>query len=238
MRRIGFSTGALALGDFKRGLELQRRPDVNAVELCALRESELETLIAALPTLDLAHFEYVSFHAPSCISSEQHVVVDRLKVVHDQGIPIIVHPDVISDFGPWRELGSSVLLENMDQRKPVCRTAAEMSRFFNELPDAQFCFDIGHARQVDPTMTVADELLHAFSDRLAELHISEVDERCRHVAITRSAVRAYRSVAHQIPETVPVIIESMIDQQGISQELSRAHTSLELLAVDTLPIGV
>lgn len=237
MRRIGFSTGALALGDFKRGLELQRRPDVNAVELSALRESELDSLIAALPTLDLGHFEYVSFHAPSCVSSEQHVV-DRLKAVHDQDIPIIVHPDVISDFGSWRELGSSVLLENMDQRKPVCRTASEMSRFFDELPDAQFCFDIGHARQVDPTMTVADELLHSFSDRLAELHISAVDERCRHVAITRSAVRAYRSVAHQIPETIPVIIESMIDQQSIGQELSRAHTSLELLAVDTLPIGV
>lgn len=235
MRRIGFSTGALALGDFERGVELQRRPDVNAVELSALRESELDTLVDALPTLDLNQFAYVSFHAPSRVSSERKVV-DRLKAVHERGIPIVVHPDVISDFALWRELGSSVLLENMDQRKPVGRTAADMYRFFEELPDAQFCFDIGHARQVDPTMTVADELLHAFSDRFAELHISEVDEGCRHVAITRSAVRAYRSIANQIPDTVPVIIESMIGNDGLGEELSRSHASLVPISADTLTV--
>ena len=39
MRRIGFSTCALALGDFQRGVALQRRPDINAIELSALREN-------------------------------------------------------------------------------------------------------------------------------------------------------------------------------------------------------
>jgi hypothetical protein len=232
MRRIGFSTGALALGNFMQGLELQRRPDVTAVELSALREEELDVLIDALPTLDLGHFAHVSFHAPSRVSSERRVV-DRLKVVQDQAIPIVVHPDVISDFGVWRELGDSVLLENMDQRKPVCRTAPEMKRFFKELPEAQFCFDIAHARQVDPTMTVADEFLHAFSDRLAEVHISEVDEQCRHVAITHSAIRSYRSVAHQISDTIPVIIESMIGHDRLGEELIRSHASLVPLSIDT-----
>jgi len=236
MRRIGFSTGALARGDFERGLELQRQPGINAVELSALRESELERLIAALPSLDLDQFDYVSFHAPSQVSSEQHVA-DRLKAIHERNIPIIVHPDMITDFGPWRELGSSVLLENMDQRKPACRTATEMFHFFEELPEAQFCFDIGHARQVDPTMTVADELLHAFSDRLAELHISEVDEACRHVAISRSAVRAYRSLARQIPDSVPVIIESMIEDDGIDEELSRSLASLVPLPTGTVAVS-
>jgi len=169
--------------------------------------------------------------------SERHVV-DRLKAVHELDVPIVVHPDVISDFGMWRELGSAVLLENMDQRKQVCRTATEMYRFFDELPEAKFCFDIGHARQVDPTMTVANELLHAFSDRLAELHISEVDERCRHVAITRSAIRAYRTMAHQIAEAIPVIIESMIDERGIDEELSRTHAALQPLSTDPLAVPV
>ena len=233
MRRIGFSTGALALGDFQRGVALQRRPDINAIELSALRENELDTLIDALPSLDLHHFDYVSFHAPSQIDagSEQRIV-DRLKVVADRRIPIIVHPNVIWDFRSWRQLGGAVLLENMDQRNLVGRTVFEMRPFFDGLPDAGFCFDIAHARQIDPTMTVADELLHAYSDRLAELHISEVDEGCRHIAITRSTIRAYRSVAQQIPDTLPVIIESMIDCEGSDRELARSKASLKFVPSD------
>ncbi|MDA1014875.1 MAG: hypothetical protein O3A00_10545 [Planctomycetota bacterium] len=234
MRIIGFSTGALARGDFRRGLELQRRPDITAVELAALRESEFDTLIDALPDLELNAFKYVSFHAPSkrSTNSERHIV-DRLKIVCELNIPIIVHPDLISDFVPWRELGDSILLENMDQRKPVCRTAAEMGRFFKELPDAKLCFDIGHARQVDPTMTVADELLRDFAERLAEVHISEVNEQSRHVAISRSAIQAYNQVAYRIGEEIPVIIESMINCESMSHEIRQAIAAMTPLAVET-----
>ena len=45
MPRIGFSTGALALGDFRKGIKLQRREDIQAIELSALREDELDGLI-------------------------------------------------------------------------------------------------------------------------------------------------------------------------------------------------
>jgi hypothetical protein len=229
MRTIGFSTGALARGDYERGLQLQRRPGVNAVELSALRETELGGLLAAIPHLDLNQFEYVSFHAPSgIIAGAERSVVKQLRAVLEWDMPIIVHPDIISDFGLWRELGNGVLLENMDQRKPVCRTAVEMAPFFEQLPDAGFCFDIGHARQVDPTKTVADELLRAFSGRLTELHISEVNEQCRHVGISASAKRAFRSVASQISGDIPVIIESMIEADAIDGELEMALASLVL----------
>jgi hypothetical protein len=53
MRSIGFSTGALALGDFRRGLTLLAGRGVRAVELSALREAELPGLMAALDELDL-----------------------------------------------------------------------------------------------------------------------------------------------------------------------------------------
>jgi hypothetical protein len=38
---FGFSTGVLALGDFRRSLELLQGVDADAVELSALRETEL-----------------------------------------------------------------------------------------------------------------------------------------------------------------------------------------------------
>ena len=66
MKPIGFSTGALAKGDFATGLEVQRYvARIDAVELSALRDYELPNLVDAIPNLDLHGFEYVSFHAPS-----------------------------------------------------------------------------------------------------------------------------------------------------------------------------
>ena len=41
MRPIGFSTGALAFADFRRGLALTRKAECAAVELSALRQAEL-----------------------------------------------------------------------------------------------------------------------------------------------------------------------------------------------------
>jgi hypothetical protein len=64
MRPIGFSTGALAYADFRRGLEMTRGKAVQAVELSALRQSELIPLLEDLDTLDLSGFEYISIHAP------------------------------------------------------------------------------------------------------------------------------------------------------------------------------
>lgn len=48
----------------------------------------------------------------------------------------------------------------MDKRKRIGCTAMQLRRFFDELPEATFCFDMGHARQVDPTMheTLEDEV--------------------------------------------------------------------------------
>src|SRR5436853_5416771 len=64
MKPIGFSTGALAKGDFATGLAVQRDvPRIDAVELSALRDHELPLLVDAIPSLDLDRFEYVSFLA-------------------------------------------------------------------------------------------------------------------------------------------------------------------------------
>jgi len=68
MALIGFSTGAVALGDFEHALALLESTSMNAVELSALRLRELPRLIAALPRINLGQYAYISLHAPSRFS--------------------------------------------------------------------------------------------------------------------------------------------------------------------------
>jgi hypothetical protein len=50
----------------------------------------------------------------------------------------------------------------MGKRKQGRRTVAELQILFNLLPDARLCFDIGQARQVDPTITEVALLFQNF----------------------------------------------------------------------------
>lgn len=226
MRRIGFSTGAVARGDFRSALQQLRVHQVAAIELSALRADELAPLVSAIPSLDLSGFQFVSIHAPSRYPAEEEdSILHLLQPLAAQGFPVVVHPDVVYSTESWQILGENLLIENMDKRKPGGRFVWELRPFFDALPQARFCFDIGHARQVDPTMTEAALLLEAFADRLAEVHMSEVNTASRHDPISRNAIYAFASVADLIPERVPVILESLIDQgqSEIAIEIARAR---------------
>jgi hypothetical protein len=233
MRPIGFSTGALARGDFRRGLELLHGHGTDVIELSALRFDELEPLLAALPNLDLRQFSFISIHAPTLFAREfETSVIEQLRPLAECGYPVVVHPDVIFTPRIWAELGDKLLVENMDKRKPVGRNVLEMQRIFDSLPAAGFCLDVGHARQVDPSMTEASLLLQAFGNRLAEVHISEVNTASRHDPISWNAVIAFRSIAMYIPEQVPIILEPLIDagQSDIETEIQRARDALGTLS--------
>ena len=75
-------------------------------------------------------------------------------------------------------------------------------------------------------MSVAVEILTEFGDRLAELHISEVDSASRHVAISQLAMRSYQRISSLIPDHIPVIIESMIRETEILSEVEAVRISL------------
>lgn len=227
MLTIGFSTGALALGDFARALRLLEGRDADAVELSALRVAELPLLLAALPALVRPlqeRYQYISFHAPSDFQDERDLV-EQLTQVAKLGWNIIVHPDTIRDVRVWRQLGSRICLENMDSRKKTGRTARELRSFFSNLPNAKLCFDIAHARQVDPTMTEATQILSEFGERLAEVHLSEVDGTGRHFAMSFGAKQAYEKFSEVI-SAVPNILESIVDECGIDLEIDVAKCIL------------
>lgn len=228
MRTIGFSTGALAKGDFLAGVAIARSLNAPAIELSALRDSELEPLLSSIDALPLDSFRHVSFHAPSQLKDLQEPDLIRAVMGLPPEWPIIVHPDIITDFSSWRFLGSRLCIENMDQRKSRGRTVPELEFVFDRLPEAGFCFDIGHARQVDPTMGVAISMLQRFGHRLRQVHISEVDPRGRHIPIGFSAAHGFRLAAKLIPEDCPVIIESTIQGDPFGFVMERAIV-LEIL---------
>ena len=225
-RRIGFSTGAIARGDFHAALAMIRQHKLAVVELSALRVGELRPLAGAIAGMDLSDFHFVSIHAPSKFSPEQEAeVLSLLGPLADQGFHIVAHPDTIFEPIRWRRLGDRLLIENMDKRKPIGRTVSELKPFFVALPEARFCFDIGHARQVDPSMTEAALLLNAFRGRLAEVHMSEVNTASRHDPLSANAVMAFSSIMAAIPENIPIILETLIDQgqSDVEREIRRAN---------------
>jgi hypothetical protein len=220
MNPIGFSTGALAKGDFERGLHVQREvARIDAVELSALRDHELPALVSAIPRLDLRKFEYVSFHAPSTLTVLDEAVAFEMLHSLPETWPIVAHPDLLQTPSLWRRLGNRLCLENMDHRKTTGRTVAELRVMFETFPEATFCLDIGHARQIDPTMASAILMLQEFGSRLRELHVSEVGPRGEHLPLGATTRVAFARITHLIARDCPLIIESIISPEEIESEL-------------------
>jgi hypothetical protein len=227
MQPLGFSTGALALSDFREALRMLRDQPVSVIELSAIREHELVPLLYSLDDLDLSQFSYVSIHAPSSFSPGAEIEsFQALNAIRDHKWPFVIHPDTLHDFSLWRMLGDLVCVENMDKRKSAGRTVRELEAVFNELPQASFCFDIGHARQVDTSMTEAYRMLKRFSSRLRQVHISEVNTLNKHDRLSFVSILGFQEVAQLIPSSTPVIIESVINEDQIGDELRRVRDAL------------
>jgi hypothetical protein len=161
------------------------RTSVYAVELAALSEDELPSLVEYLESGVELPFRFVSVHAPS-----KHRKMSEPELVHALAdLPgsvdaVVVHPDTIEDVSLYRRLGSRLAIENMDARKSDGRTAEELAPLFDALPDAGLCFDVAHAWSVDPTMEEAERLLDRFAGRLRHVHVSSLDDEGHHLPLS------------------------------------------------------
>jgi hypothetical protein len=236
MRPIGFSTGALALSDFHLALrELQGEP-VDSVELSALRCHELNHLLVSLKQLPLTRYKYISIHAPSSFdATQEREIVELLRCYVPTEWPIVLHPDTIHDFSAWKVFGKQLAIENMDRRKPIGRTEEELSIIFEKLPDALLCFDLGHARQCDTTMTEAYRILRAYSGRLSQLHVSEVNTASQHDPLSFAAILAFSEVADLIPDWIPIILEARVTSDQIKTEIEKAQRALPVRNRQAIP---
>jgi len=229
MRLVGFSTGALAFADFRRGLQMLRETGAKAVELSALRAAELDPLMESLDDLDLDQFSFKSVHAPSNVECPARAA--RGGEAAGSCPAWLAHrgsPRLHSRRCLWRPFGKLVCIENMDKRKPIARTRDELCTWFDRLPEASLCLDLAHVRQIDPTMTEAYLILRDFGNRVAEVHLSEVNAASKHEPISYGATLAYQQVASMIPETVPVILESIVSAEFIDDEIEAAHEALAI----------
>ncbi len=230
MSLIGFSTGALAYHDFAKGLEMVRRAHLRVVELSALREPELPLLVDALESLAeaLKEMTYVSVHAPSAISPGEEPAVGGMlaRIAKEHKWSIIVHPDVIEIPEVWMTLGESLCIENNDKRKSTGKRCDDLDIWFDRLPKAGFCLDLGHAKQVDRSMTEAYLMVKHHGHRLRQLHVSEVTTRSKHERLSALTVRSFREVTGFISDDVPVIIESPVPEADIAREVAIVRSAL------------
>jgi sugar phosphate isomerase/epimerase len=243
MRRlIGFSTGAIGDHDVDRGVSAIKTAGLKAVELSALRDYAFDAFIEMLSGWGICRtygFDYVSVHAPSRFTPErEREIVEKLDLnvtfrsqldsstTHSPW-PIVLHPDAIHNLELWRRFGPSLLLENLGSSKASSRTADEMTAWFDKLPEAGWCFDIAHSHQVDPTGGETLRLLQVHGCRLREVHISRVEEpKGQHFTLDEQMIEFCQRYAHLIPDTCPIIIESPIEADQITQELQQAQTAL------------
>ena len=173
-----------------------------------MSESELPGLQAFLDDAPTLPFRYLSVHAPvKHRALHEAELVERLAELPAWVDAMVVHPDTIEDPALYARLGSTLVIENMDTRKPTGRTADELAPLFAALPEAGFCFDVAHAAAVDPTMDEAHRLLDRFCGRLRHLHVSSLDEASHHEPLTDADELAWTPVLRRCRD-VPWILEA------------------------------
>lgn len=194
---VGVSTGYMvgARGDWPRLVAAAEALSDDVVELSALAAAELPGLVAFLDAAPALPFRRVSVHGPSKgWDGTPDALAARLVALPARVEGVVMHPETLGDPDAFASLGERLRLENMDPRKPDGRTADELARYFDLLPRARFCFDIAHAQLLDPSLALAHELLDAFGDRLAEVHVSSIDPDGRHMRLRPEDAAAFLPV--------------------------------------------
>ncbi|HKG03461.1 MAG TPA: hypothetical protein VKB03_09780 [Conexibacter sp.] len=207
---VGPSTGYMigARGDWPRLVAAAESCSLDVVELSALSARELPSLLRFLREDGELPFGHVSVHGPSKgWDGTPAALATALASIPAQVDGIVMHPETLGDLAPFADLGGRLRLENMDTRKPDARTADELARYFDALPDARFCFDVAHAQLHDPGMGLAHELLDAFSDRLAEVHVSSIEADGEHVPLRAADAEAFLPVLERCVG-VPWVLEA------------------------------
>lgn len=173
---IGLSTGSISKGNFIKGLAFCQKNNVIAAELSVLRENELYQLVDVVSSIDTKNLKYFSVHAPSSFEEEQKVIKSLQLVSAKLGKPnIIVHPDSMSNISAWEKV-DNLLVENMDSRKCYGQIADDLTILLGILSEANMCFDIGHAYQVDNSMGIAQNIINECGNKIKEIHFSFVNK--------------------------------------------------------------
>jgi hypothetical protein len=196
-------------GNWTQLIRLAKDVSSEVIELSALSGPELQPLLDFLRQSDsIDNFEHVSVHGPSKEWTHgTRALVADLLTLPPAIAGIVMHPDSMGKASYYEPLAERLWIENMDTRKNDGRTVEELVPFFDVLPEARFCFDIAHAGLHDPTMGLAFELLDAFGDRLAEVHLSSIRPSGEHVRLREADFELFEPVLKRCAG-VPWILEA------------------------------
>ena len=207
---VGASTGYMSSqrGDWDALTRTAAEESLGAVELSALSEPELPGLIEWLDAGPSLPFRWVAAHAPTKARAMSEVaLVAMLARLSPHVEAIVMHPDTMSEATLYRPLGSKLVVENMDTRKPIGQRADQLRRIFDDLPEARLCFDVAHASSVDSSMREGERILEYFGTRLSHVHVSSLDERCHHVPLTEGDEERFGPLLDRCRD-VPWILEA------------------------------
>jgi hypothetical protein len=207
---VGPSTGYMigARGDWPRLMAAAETCSLDVVELSALSAGELPSLLRFLADAGSLPFGHISVHGPSKgWDGTPAALATALGSIPAYVDGIVLHPETLGDVTAFADLGGRLRLENMDTRKDDARTVSELARFFDALPSARFCFDVAHAQLHDLGMGLAHELLDAFADRLAEVHLSSIQPDGEHVPLRSADAEAFLPVLERCVG-VPWVLEA------------------------------
>lgn len=207
---VGWSTGFLT-EERGRWPALARRAAEHstlAAELSALSEPELPGLVDYLSSDDALPFLFLSIHGPSKKRElPESELVDILADLRMKADVVVLHPDAMHDVSQYRRLGTFLAVENMDSRKDLGQTVEQLEPIMAELPDARLCFDVAHAKDIDPSMHEGMRILDRWRDRLSHVHVSSLDSSCHHIPLTPEDKRLFAPLLDRCRD-VPWILEA------------------------------
>ena len=209
---LGASTGYLAErpGDWAALVEQALVASPFAVELAALSERELPGLLGTCGLDAALPFHYLSVHAPV-----QAPLVGRGRVGRAPA-PRCRRGSTRSSCIPTSSTtrrytaGSArgSCWRTWTRASRAAATAAELAPLLRRsFPRPGFCFDVAHARDVDPSPAGAQALLDRFAGRLRHLHVSSLDAACHHVPLRAGDEEAFRPMLRRCRD-VPWILEA------------------------------
>lgn len=99
-----------------------------------------------------------------------------------------------------------LLIENLDPRSVDWRTAEDLSRALELVPNASVCIDLAHAAK---ETHILEGIIDAHLSRIQQVHLSEICyESGAHLPeISPNALEAAVSWLRYLPKDIPVIVE-------------------------------
>jgi len=225
MRIIGFSHGDLyKIHDVNtvENLRVFLECESDAIEINCHHEREFHLLESLAPAV--RQFKRVSLHSPGDVRYENNQttrkLIQGLEDLYDkfQADLIVVHPDLVDDWSVFVGSKAKWAIENMDDRKEKYRSLAELKEFFSKNQEWKMVLDLSHCKANDDSMSLADNMILEFSDRIVEIHLSGHKELHEPLYKTRQ----FEIIDRCKKLSVPIIIESIFEpdegMDGIKKE--------------------